>query len=173
MARETKTIRVMGGLILSILIAGCLGSSEKVLEPEQQFGQRADNASADGRTTTVIQPQSDDLEYRYFPAIFSTITVRVAPRTPENESDGVPVELLIKGAFPDSCTELNDVSQTRAGSIVNITLEMRRPKGRVCASVLRPYRFYLGLDGTFGTGAYVVKLNGRSRPFEVRESIGQ
>jgi len=34
--------------------------------------------------------------------------------------------------------------------------------------VMRPYRFYLRLDGTYGEGSYTLKLNNRVFPFSVR-----
>ena len=38
---------------------------------------------------------------------------------------------------------------------------MRRPNGTVCASVMRPYRFYVLLEGNFDDGNYALKVNDR------------
>ena len=44
---------------------------------------------------------------------------------------------------------------------------MRQPKERVCAAVVRPFRFYLVLDGTFEAGSYTLRLNDAAYPFQV------
>jgi hypothetical protein len=160
-------LRFSGSLLLTVLGAGCLGGSRQAVQTEDRFGHRAESGTEESRTTIVISPASSEQEYRFFPATVQTVNVRIAPITKENATVGVPVELLIKGAFPDSCTELHDVTQEQAGNLISVNLQMRRPKGRVCATVLRPYRFYLSLDGAFPPGPYVVRLNGKSYPFEV------
>jgi hypothetical protein len=73
----------------------------------------------------------------------------------------------VKGSFPDSCTDLNSVKQTKIEHLINMTLDMRRPKGVVCASVMRPYRFYVLLDGEYESGHYTLKLNDRANTFVV------
>ncbi len=80
----------------------------------------------------------------------------------------VPVEILVKGSLPDGCTELHEVSQERFGHIIHLNVRMRRPQGSVCTRVMRPYRFYLRLDGLFEEGHYTLKLNERVFPFAIR-----
>ncbi len=156
---------IMPGLI------GCLSPSKTAIDPEDQFGHRVEGETSDGRTTIVIEPAPSDREYRYFPATFQSVNVRPASVRSAIDQGGVSVEILVKGAFPDACTELHDVNQERAGNIIRVALRMRRPAGAVCASVLRPYRFYLKLDGTYAVGAYSLFLNEESRPFEIRAPV--
>ena len=153
---------IMPGLI------GCLRTSKTSIDPDDQFGHRVEGETPDGRRTIVIDPATSDRDYRYFPATFQSINVRPASVRSAIDESGVSVEILVKGAFPDACTELHDVEQERAGNIIRVALRMRRPAGAVCASVLRPYRFYLELEGSYAVGAYSLFLNNESHPFEIR-----
>lgn len=157
------------GLCLVLAVAGCAASRQAEVPPDEQFGHRPGD-EADGRAIAVLTPADSLTRYFYYPALFDTVHVRPAPFDPARPADAqaVEVELLVKGALPDACSELHDVSQERAGHLIDVTLEMRRPQGAVCASVVRPYRFYLMLEGAYGPGAYTLKLNGRVLPFVVR-----
>ena len=44
---------------------------------------------------------------------------------------------------------------------------MRRRRGVLCASVVRPYRFYLVLEGQYEQGHYTLKINGVAHTFVV------
>jgi len=113
------------------------------------------------------------LAYLYYPTPVDTVHVRIAPYDPEIPTDvqEVAVEILAKGGLPDACSELHQVEQSRTAHILNVNLDLRRPKGVVCATVIRPYRFYLKLDGTFGQGAYTLRLNDRAYNFEIRAPV--
>lgn len=156
---------------LAVVLGGCVSFSRDQVAPEDQFGHRVDGVSDDGRTTITINPPDESVTYRFFPASYESVAVRPATMTPDKAATGVPVEILVKGAFPDACTELHDVSQQRQqeGRFLDITLQMRRPQGSVCAAVLRPYRFYLMLEGLYPPGAYTITLNGGATPFEIPE----
>ena len=54
---------------------------------------------------------------------------------------------------------------------MEITLDTRRPRGALCAAVMRPYRFYLTLEGTYAAGPWTLKLNGAAYPFEVKAEL--
>lgn len=123
----------------------------------------------DGSRRIEIAAADSLRDYFYAPAILETIVVRPAPyRGTEADSSGVPVEVLIKGALPDACAELHRVSQVRAARLISIDLTMRRLRSDVCATVVRPYRFYVLLDGLYGPGAYSLSVNGTVKPFEIR-----
>ncbi len=153
----------------AVVLAGCAALPQSTVEPEEQFGHRVPGTTEDGRVTISINPPEDAVEYRFFDALYEDVVFRPAPVSVDNQADGVSVEVLVKGAFPDSCSELHDVSQERSGHIVTATLIMRRPSGSVCATVLRPYRFYMMLSGSYTPGAYTVTLNGRTHNFVVPE----
>lgn len=154
-------------LAVCFVAAGCT-SVRPAPDPEATFGHRAEGRDGDGRTTIAIAPPDEGMEYRLFEATYETVTIRPDRVTLVNQAAGVPVEVLIKGAFPDACSELHEVGQQRAGNLVLVTLTMRRPQGSVCASVLRPYRYYLDLEGLFVPGPYSLRLNDGTHAFVVR-----
>jgi hypothetical protein len=151
------------GFLAAGLVAGCTSARQETPDPEGDFGTRSPEQE-DGRTTTVIGPEDGSQVYRYADAF--TDHVRVRPEAVSSEP--VAVEVLIEGAFPDSCTELHDANQTRSGNILEVTLRTRRPQGALCAAVIKPFRFYLLLDGAFSPGPYTLKVNGGAHPFEVK-----
>ena len=159
-----------GVLVLAGLVAACSGSrSAEEISPDERFGHRYEEHAPDGRRTISITPADSALDYFYYPATFDSVNVRPAPLEAGVPAEGqeVEVEVLIKGAFPDACMELHSISQERTGHIINATLEMRRQQGSICASVRRPYRFYVMLNGRYGIGNYTLKLNGQAISFQV------
>ena len=156
-------------------VAGCLGSrAAREVPPDERFGHRPAEASPDGLNMTTLAAPDSATDYFTYPAPFDTVLVRPAPFAADTPPAGqqVAVELLIKGAFPDACAELSAFEQDRAGHLIEATLSMRKPQGSICASVRRPYRFYVLLDGRYEVGSYTLKLNGRAVPFEIRVPAG-
>ncbi len=165
-------LHIAGALLLSsIFISACSGARTTEKPPDDQFGHRYEGKTADGRETIVITPPSGSDSYIYFPAVYDTVHIRFAPAT-SSPSASVPVEVLIKGAFPDACSELNSVKQSQAGNLIDVDLEMRRPRGVLCASVVRPYRFYLTLEGVYTPGHYSLQINDRFHPMVIRGRAG-
>lgn len=164
-------IQILGVLLLSGIMLGCSGARTTERPPDDRYGHRYEGKAADGRETIVITPAAEASSYIYFPAVFDTVHIRPAP-VPIPPTAGIPVEVLIKGAFPDACSELNSVTQSRAGNLVDVDLEMRRPRGMLCASVVRPYRFYLTLDGLYPPGHYSLQINDRFHPMVIRSGAG-
>ncbi|MEX0600492.1 MAG: hypothetical protein WD021_11235 [Rhodothermales bacterium] len=154
---------------MASVVASCTGSKEVEAPPDERFGHRFVDQGPEGRRTIDVTPPRSGAEFYYYPAVIDTVQVRPASFTTGlAESGQVPVEVLVKGSLPDACTELHDVDQERMGHLIEIRLEMRRPRGVVCAAVARPYRFYLALDGLYGPGSYTLKLNRKVFPFGIR-----
>jgi hypothetical protein len=165
------SLRTACALLLCSVLVGCLGSREaEEVPPDERFGHRYSNEGPDGRATLTLSPPDSNASYFYYPAVFDTVVVRPAPFSPDSPagSQEVDVEVLVKGSFPDACSELHEVMQERAGNILTATLMMRKPEGSICASVSRPYRFYTMLDGQYSVGNYTLKLNNKVVPFEIR-----
>lgn len=159
----------LAAFALALGLAGCATSRSAEPVPDDRFGDRSADPD-DARRTMVISPADSAQTYFYYPAVFDSVHIRPAefdPARPAAEQQ-VPVEVLIKGALPDACTALHDIEQRRTGHIVEVDLEMRRPSRAVCARVLRPYRFYLLLEGRYGVGAYTLKINDQVYAFEVQ-----
>ena len=153
--------------------AGCAGSRPTEPPPEQRFGHRFEPGTAEAGAAIVITPPDSAANYFYYPAPVDTLHVRPAPFRADvpAAAQQVPVELLVKGAFPDGCMEMHEARQIRSGNIINVDLQMRRPRGAVCAGVARPYRLYLLLEGRYGVGAYTLKLNGEPFTFQIRVPV--
>ena len=165
-----RLARALGALVLIGMMAGCVSSrSAEEVSPDDQFGHRYGADAPDGRRTVTLVPADSAVAYFYYPATFDSVNVRPAPLQPTLPAEGqdVEVEVLVKGAFPDACMELHQIEQERTGNIINATLEMRRPQGSICASVRRPYRFYMMLDGRYGVGNYTLKLNDEAISFQI------
>ncbi|NNF03091.1 MAG: hypothetical protein HKN17_01385 [Rhodothermales bacterium] len=173
-------VRLAAFILLPVIVvsiaaslSGCLGTSREVVDPEARFGHRVEDGEDASRQTIAITPPDTTRTYRFFAATYDEVNIRPAPLEPESASTGTAVELLIKGAFPDACSELHDVQQQRSGNLIDITLTMRRQRGAVCASVLRPYRFYLTLEGRYAPGSYRIELNDGVHTFQVRARDGR
>lgn len=152
-----------------LFLAACMGSKEVEVTSDERFGHRFEETGPEGRRTIAILPPDSAVSYFFYPAVYDTVHVRRAPFQSELATDGqVPVEILVKGSLPDGCTELHDVSQERFGHIIHVNVQMRRPQGSVCTRVMRPYRFYVRLEGTYGPGSYTLKLNDRVHPFSIQ-----
>lgn len=149
----------IGLSVLVVGLAGCAGSGGAT-DPDRQFGQRPD---VEGETLLITPPDST-AEFFYYPAYASEVVIRSGVA----ERGRRPVELLIKGALPDACTELHDVRQEQRAHLIEVTFETRRPKGAVCAQVVRPFRFYYVLADPLTPGDYTLKLNGSVHPFTVQ-----
>lgn len=149
---------------LALGLAACGGTSEAAGGPDRdRFGYRV--GSDPNRETVLIRPVTDSTRYLVYPAVIDSVAVRPAGRPAPG--DGVAVEVLIQGALPDACAELADATQERQSHFVTVGLLMRQPRETVCAAVVRPFRFYLMLDGWYEAGSYTLRLNGSAVPFQV------
>ena len=158
---------IVGSSLLCMFLAG-IGCQQlqNNQEPDEQFGHRYEERAPDGRETVLITELADTTQqFDIYPALFDSVNVRVPP---DNQSSQSPIEVLVKGAFPDGCLQLHALNQDRAGNIINAELMMRRPKEAICTQVVRPYRFYFELEGAFPPGSYTLKINERAYPFQVR-----
>lgn len=161
-------------VLLTALVAGCFSSEPVQLPPDQRFGHRYEGKWApDGRLNLVIEPPEPEVDYFYYPAPYDSVVIRPAAFT--REEGGQPytrVEVLIKGAFPDTCTELHEVEQSRAANLLRLNVTMRRPKGAACMQARRSYRYYVMLDGIFRPGDYALQVNAVNYTFSLRVPSG-
>lgn len=164
----SRVVAVSGVLLASIQVS-CVGSKAVEAPPDEQFGHRYDDRGPEGRRTLEVRSPASNATYFYYPAVVDTVHARHASFQSDVVENGrVPVEILVKGSLPDACSELHDARQERSGHIIKMRVEMRRPQGAVCARVIRPFRFYQTLDGTYAPGSYTLKLNGWVHTFSVR-----
>ena len=161
------TARLPFLLALAAVLAAC-GGAEEVAVDTDRFGYRV-GGEAGGRVTVVPAPPDSTTRTLTFPVVVDSVGVRVAGRPAPG--DGVAVEAVVLGSFPDACSVLSGVEQARAGHYVTATLTMRQPLETVCAAVVRPFRVYLVLDGTYPAGSYTLTVNDAPYPFQVLPAL--
>ncbi len=154
-------------LMLTGSLAGCvlLGGGQQ--QPDQRYGHRYEGRAPDGRMTLSLAPVDSSDAYFVYPAPVGRVIVRTPPADPPMDTSTVPAEVLVKGALPETCMRLHEAEQERVGHLVRVTLTVRVPRGMTCERTLRPYRFYLPLEGRFARGPYTLLLNGEAYPFAI------
>lgn len=90
----------------------------------------------------------------------------------EAESSEEGITVTVRGDFPDSCTELGEVSQTveTEGSEINVivTIETSRPADVMCAQVLTSFETNFVLDTSdLAPGTYTLTVNGISTEISI------
>lgn len=159
----------LGPLLLALLVVGCSGSEEtSTPDGDGVYGHRYGTLAPDGRETVFLSPPDSVRRVLVYPAVLDSVAVRLE-RPATTASDPIGVEVLLKGTLPDACSRLENAQQQRRGHFIDVELTIRQPRGRACAQVIRPFRFYLPLDGTFEPGSYTLKVNGAATPFRIRE----
>lgn len=156
-------------LLLAFLFAAC-GGSEEATAPDGDtvYGHRYGTVAPDGRETVFLSSPDSVRRVLIYPAVLDSVAVRL--ERPATAADmPVRVEVLLKGILPDACSRLENATQVRRGHLIDVELTIRQPRGRACALVVRPFRFYLPLDGTYGPGSYTLKVNGAVLLFRIRE----
>lgn len=157
-----------GGFLLSCLVTACAGPASRVLSPDDQFGQRYQGYEG-RRRTIAIAPPDTSVSYFFYPVYVDSLHIRPAPYdSAAGAGAQVPVEVVVKGALPDGCSELHTVDQRRAGHFIYLDVQMRRPRGVSCIRVERPFRYYTTLEGLYGPGDYIIRIRDRIYPFVVR-----
>lgn len=150
-------------LLAAVVLAGCAQASMQSTDVSGPGTRPFEDDDGD-RETVLIQPKSGaDNAYDIRPALLDTALIRAQ----YHGAAGAIIEVLIKGTFPDGCSELNELDQEpgREGQLVSLT--MRRPADAICTQVVRPYRFFFTLDRRFEPGEYVLTINGHAFDFRV------
>jgi hypothetical protein len=154
-------------VLLAFLVSACGGSGESTTTApaSESVADRFADLTDDERETVMISPlESGQAKYQVMPAVFDTVVVR-AVAGPADEPR--LVDVLLKGSFPDACTELNELTQSGHEDDEIATLTMRRPESAVCAQVVRPYRFFFQLSKRYAPGEHTLLVNDVPFRFEV------
>lgn len=152
---------VAAGAVLLAALVACAGPREAA-DPALAFGHRAEDP--DRPVLAPEPPGPDEPDFFVYPAVVTAVQPRTGPTLPDGRR---PVELVLEGALPDACFTLHDAREERFGHHLHVTLEVRRPKGALCPTVVRPFRVYLPLAEPLPVGPYMLRVNGAARPFEV------
>jgi inhibitor of cysteine peptidase len=109
------------------------------------------------------QEQIDSTNFVIGQAMVSDATIALRETFP------VDVMLDVSGTFPDGCTELSDIIQTRdetTGEFV-VLIQTKRPLDAMCTQALVDFQTSIMLQGTEGlpAGEYMVRINDLNRSF--------
>lgn len=116
----------------------------------------------DWKSVAREEPGSGSHEYGY--AMIEQVEVRRGDEQPRR------VVLAIQGALPDACSELIEPPEvTFVDAKVIVTLEWQRPRGLICAQVLRPFATTVDL-GELEPGTYTLSVNDLEMTFTVEAS---
>jgi len=92
------------------------------------------------------------------------LEIRLAPihEVQVNIAESYPPQIFvyIKGGLPDACTTLHKANTERHDSTIDITVSIKRPKGKVCAQVYSYFEENVALGSDFASGeTYTVNVN--------------
>ncbi len=152
--RQVDTMNIRNLLSLSVLtLALTLTSCRQPATPSpipSPEPQTQPTPGPSGEETTISQ------------AIIDTVEVLIL------ESFPVQVNVDVRGIFPDSCTELEDIQVDRNGDRFNILITTRRPVGGGCEEEEIPFEETLALD-VYGlpAGQYQIDVNGVTNEFSL------
>ena len=76
------------------------------------------------------------------------------------ESNPPQVAARVKGVLGDGCTTLKDITQTRNGATIEITITSQRPNEAMCTMIAQIFDQTIELEGEFPAGEYIVRVNG-------------
>ncbi|MEK7524259.1 MAG: hypothetical protein AAB588_04500 [Patescibacteria group bacterium] len=87
-----------------------------------------------------------------------------------SESTPLQVRAILKGNFPDSCTQVGKVQQTYGGKLFTVTVTTERPSGAYCNQVLTPFAENIQLEAHgLSKGTYQVDVNGAKATFTLEK----
>ncbi|MEA1864193.1 MAG: hypothetical protein U9N46_03180 [Euryarchaeota archaeon] len=85
------------------------------------------------------------------------------------ESFPVQVNVVARGEYPDSCTEVDEITTRREGDTFFVTITAFRPADAMCAQVITPFEEVIALDVVgLKAGVYTVEVNGIRDTFELQ-----
>ena len=77
------------------------------------------------------------------------------------------IHAVVTGTLPTACSSIDEVTQTRTGNVIEVTITTRTDRDVVCILVLKEVTERVRLDGTFPPGQYVLRVNGVESRFLV------
>jgi inhibitor of cysteine peptidase len=81
------------------------------------------------------------------------------------ESFPYQLRAQVRGYLPDGCTRLDQVSQTRAGNVIEVTITTLRERDAICIQRIEIVERTIALEGGYLPGDYVLRVNGLERRF--------
>jgi hypothetical protein len=83
------------------------------------------------------------------------------------ESDPVQVVAHVQGWLGDGCTTLGPITQTRSGSVIQVTMGAVHSGAQACAAIAPVVDERIVLEGLFPPGEYILEIQGQRISFTV------
>jgi len=173
---STQAVPSSGGTVSADVAPNCLGTKYLAGTAVELTATASDNhefIAWSGDASGTENPVSVTMDDHYdVLALFNALPIEGQPPLEVMEvgveGDGpYTVELHLAGMLADSCTRLDRVEQSRAGSDVEVEVITVRPGGVSCAQRATPFDVDVTLDGTFDAGTYDLTCNGEPSTFDV------
>ncbi len=123
----------------------------------------------DDSETVLIKSASGSLsKFSTEPAKIESLSIFVRNESQVAISSAKRVDVLVKGVFPDGCSELHELVSEIQDGVIAYELVTRRPKGQMCIQSVRPFRFQFPLN-SMAPGSYKISVNDQYLAFVVSE----
>ena len=171
----TMTSKHVGVAMLSaMLLAGCSGAAKP---PAAKSAEKpVENQSVQSAPAALDSPVSREApapldsplnrgvagEMAIADALIESVLL--------NASDTATPKLTaeLKGVLGDSCTFLGEVTQTRDGKLIRVSVKTQRPKDKMCAQVISELKTTIDINTQgLDAGDHQVVVNGIIAPFKI------
>lgn len=83
------------------------------------------------------------------------------------ESFPYQLRAQVRGYLPDGCTRLDQVTQSRDGNVITVSITTLRERDAQCIQRIEPVSQTIALEGGYLPGEYVLRVNGVERRFRL------
>lgn len=117
---------------------------------------------ADDEADSYIDTPPDDGEFIRDDAIIKNIDILTL------ESFPLQIHVIATGYFPDGCTSIDEITQSKQNNRFTVAVTTKRPTNAVCTMAIVPFEKTIPLD-VYGLdkGVYTVNVNDASGSFEL------
>ncbi len=154
---------VTGVVVLAAVLGGCAPAPTPARDNEQPSFDPDEPVSSDDEVQEPgTEPESIEGEVIVGEAVVEDIEIMFL------ESFPLQVHVVVNGYLPDACTQVGEITTTRAGNTFEVTIATIRPADKACAAVVVDFQETIPLD-VYGleAGEYTVIVNGVSDTFRL------
>ena len=160
---------ILTAIIALVMQSGCITDTPET-QPQVPDTDSGDTGAADtdididgdDEADSDIDTQPDDGEFIRDDAIIKNIDILTL------ESFPLQIHVIATGYFPDGCTSIDEVTQSRHGNTFTVAITTKRPADAICTMAIVPFEKTIPLD-VYGLdkGVYTVNVNDASGSFEL------
>ncbi|MCK5660433.1 MAG: hypothetical protein KAH86_03670 [Methanosarcinales archaeon] len=162
---------ILTAIIALVMQSGCITDTPETqpqvtdTDPSDTGAEDTDIDAGDGTDIDAdvdLDTQADDGEFIRGNAIIEKIDILTL------ESFPLQIHVTATGYFPDGCTSIDEVTQSRQDNTFTVAVITKRPADVVCTMAIVPFEETISLD-VYGLdkGVYTVNVNDASGSFEL------